>query len=180
MKQTTCPKTVKNKTSSLQCGKAKTKHCIGKHATIELQNPQGVNMIRTHKDHPENNPNILSIATKLLGVLLELSLHLPIYSRNAFKKITSCLKSQHSSRTTLPPIPSWFTLAKKTSICKASLNRQRQTPKKIPRPAKRAFDSETKEDNPSEDTPREAVHLMAGFVRWFDLEMVAFTSLSWL
>lgn len=40
---------------------------MGKHASIELQNPQGVNMIRTQKDHPENNPNILSIATELLG-----------------------------------------------------------------------------------------------------------------
>ena len=59
---------------------------MGKHATIELQDPQGVNMIRTQKDHPENNPNILSIAPELLGVLLELSLHLPTYSRNALKK----------------------------------------------------------------------------------------------
>ena len=29
---------------------------MGKHATIELQDPQGVNMIRTQKDRPENNP----------------------------------------------------------------------------------------------------------------------------
>lgn len=97
---------------------------MGKHASIELQNPQGVNMIRTQKDHPENNPNILSIATELLGVLLELSLHLLIYRRNALKKSPAVSKSQHSSRTTLPPTPSWFTLAKKTSICKASLNWQ--------------------------------------------------------
>ena len=66
---------------------------MGKQAPIELQDPQGVNMIRrTQKDHPENNPNILSIATEFLGVLLEVSLHLLIYSRNALKKITNCLK----------------------------------------------------------------------------------------
>ena len=57
---------------------------MGKQALFELQDPQGVNMTRAQKDHPENNPNILSIATKLLGVLLAVSLHLPIYSRNAF------------------------------------------------------------------------------------------------
>lgn len=91
--------------------KAKTKHCMGKHATIELQDPQGVNMMRTQKDHPENNPNILSIATELRRCYWK--------SHPAFQsavrlietswKITNCLKSQRSSRTTLPPIPSWFT-----------------------------------------------------------------------
>ena len=40
---------------------------MGKQAPIELQDPQGVNMIRTQKDHPENNPNILSIATEFTG-----------------------------------------------------------------------------------------------------------------
>lgn len=104
---------------------------MGKHATIELQDPQGVNMI-TQKDHPENNPNILSVATELLGMLLELSLHLPIYSRNAFKKITS---HQLFKKSTLikdhpPSNPiTWSILAKKTSICKASLNIQ--TPKRF-------------------------------------------------
>ena len=43
---------------------------MGKHPTIELQDPQGVNMIRTQKDRPENNPNILSIATELLGEVI--------------------------------------------------------------------------------------------------------------
>ena len=77
---------------------------MGKQAPIELQDPQGVNMTRAQKDRPENNPNILSIAIELLGLLLEVSLRLPMYSRNALKKSPTVWKSRHSSRTTLPPI----------------------------------------------------------------------------
>ena len=150
---------------------------MGKHATIELQDP---GMIRK---------------TTVLKIILTSCRWPPRYwwcywnshstsqsTARMIKQITSCLKKSTLIKDNPPSNSIMVHFSKKkhqkTSICKASLNTQ--TPKKNPRPAKRALDSETKENNPSEDTPREAVHLMVCFVRLCDGRMMAFTSLSWL